>query len=58
MAEIAFYPLNDDVSTIWRDTVPQALRDAADNWDESGGDPNSRVARTMRAAATRLEKNA
>jgi len=36
-------------------TQVEALRAAADDWEESGGDPNIRIAATLRGLATRIE---
>lgn len=38
----------------WFESLSKALRDAADNWDESGS--GGRLSATLRAAATRAEK--
>lgn len=38
----------------WFDTLSEALRAAANNWDEAGS--GGRLAATLRAAATRAEK--
>lgn len=38
----------------WFGSLSRALRDAADNWDESGS--GGRLSATLRAAATRAEK--
>lgn len=40
----------------WKPSLAAALRDAADNWEDAGS--GGRLAATLRAAATRAERNA
>lgn len=40
----------------WRETAAEALRDAADDWESNGNSSNRRLGGTLRAAATRVEK--
>jgi len=40
----------------WHETAAEALRDAADDWENNGNSSNRRLGGTLRAAATRAEK--
>ena len=45
----------DEDGRLWP-TVPEALRDAADDWEKNGNGANRRLGRQLRAAATRAER--